>query len=85
VDAQPKRTYQEVANSIEEFARSDTVLLTVDLMRKYSGRGVAAYQGTVITASEDLAELQSRLLADKIPLSTVAIRFIGKDGIAAQK
>jgi hypothetical protein len=78
-----RRTFDEISRSLQEFAVSDKMLRSPHLMRPYTGKWVAAYQGKVIVVSDDLVAVQSRLRVDKIPLATVAIRFIEKDGIAA--
>ena len=78
-----RRTFDEISHSAEEFARSDALLLSPDLTRPYAGCWVAAYQGKIVVASDDLTTLTSQLMTNKIPMATVAIRFIEKDGIAA--
>jgi hypothetical protein len=77
------RTAAQIADSLREFRESDQFLLSRSEMARYSGNWVAAYQGRVIAAASDLAAVRSQLNNDKIPLSTVAIRFIEEGGRAS--
>jgi len=78
-----RRTFDEISRSLQEFAQSDDMLLTPDLMRRYSGNWVAVYQGRVLAVSKELNAIREQLDREGVTSSTVAIRFIGEGGMAA--
>jgi hypothetical protein len=73
----------EIERAIEEFARSDDLLLSPDRMREYAGKWVAAFEGDIVAAEADLDSVLVRLRDRSIPLGMTAIRFIEQDGMAA--
>jgi hypothetical protein len=76
-------SFRELAQSRHDFLISDRLLLTPEQMVKYSDHWVAAYNGEVKVFDESYDRLMGRLGAIGLPLGSVAIRFIEKDGMAA--
>ena len=81
--ARPNRTHQEISRSLDEFAKSDEVLLSPALMCRYSGNWVAVFRGRIVAVAPELDIIRDKIHREKIPLGTVAIRFIEKEGMAA--
>jgi hypothetical protein len=77
------RTATQIADPLREFRESDRLLLSRPDMARYAGHWVAAYQGRVVAFAPELASLRARLSDDRIPLPTVAIRFIEEGGNAS--
>jgi hypothetical protein len=71
------------AQSRHDFLMSDRLLLSPQDMREYSNRWVAIYRSEVKAVDENYDDLMKRLLGLGLPLGSVAIRFIEKDGMAA--
>lgn len=78
-----KFTHDEIARRLQEFGRSDDLLLTPARMLEHSGNWVAASGGNVVAVGKDLTDVTSRLRIARIPLATVALRFIEEGGQAA--
>jgi hypothetical protein len=77
------RTFDEISRSLDEFALSDDMLLDPRIMRQHSGNWVAVHRGKVIAVAPTLEAIRTQLHLEAVPLATVAIRFIGKAGMAA--
>jgi hypothetical protein len=78
-----RRTFDEISRALQEFAQSDDLLPSPDRMREFSDSWVAVCKGNVLAVAKDLNVVRDQLHREGLPLGTVAIRFIEKDGIAA--
>ena len=78
-----RATFRELGQDRHDFLISDRLLLTPQRMAQYSDRWVAAYNGEVKVFDESYDGLMDRLRASGLPLGSVAIRFIEKDGMAS--
>lgn len=73
----------QLAQSRHDFLVSDRLLLSPEQMMEYSDHWVAAYRGKVELVDEDFDSLMDHLKARGLPLGSVAVRFIEKDGMAS--
>ena len=74
------RTANEIAASMEKFARSDSVLTSGNVPVEHREKFVAAYDGGIVGSAPDLVALLDILRARNIPMGTVAVRWIEADG-----
>ena len=72
--------YEDVVKRLEEFSLSDRLLTSGNIPEEHREKYVAAYKGEIAGSDIDLESLLDALRSQNIPLGTVAIRWIEKDG-----
>jgi len=71
-----KRSYAEIAASMESFTQSCERINSPAVQREYDQKWVAAWEGVIVGCRDDLNELAADLEVLSIPLSNTQIQFV---------